>query len=390
MRHIETNLKRVVAVLCAVAMGTGLTACGNSTSTTQPTVQTSLTPMTGVTAEGALGSKPTIKFDSLPYTTHNNQYAILQTGDGDVVAENQNVCLQNLVINTDDGSELDSSWDDDPKDCAVISSSTMGPDYLYFFVGQKVHTTIALSYNLDETSTSTGSTSATGATATNTADRLGGDFADLFGHSLAGSGTADLGDLLRANDITAQTAADETSSSDATSSSSDSSSDSSSATNTHYLWVFTIMSATDVPTHAEGTEVTDLPDGLPTVTRDSSTGKPSIDMSTYDASKVGDDLVTQTLIEGTGDEVAEDQTVIVQYTGWLTDGTQFDSSWDNGKTFTFTFDQVVTGFKGLIGKKVGSQVLLIIPPDQGYGSQATGSIPANSTLIFVVDILSAS
>ena len=50
----------------------------------------------------------------------------------------------------------------------------------------------------------------------------------------------------------------------------------------------------------------------------------------------------------------------------------------------------IQGWKdGLIGQTVGSQVLLVIPPDKGYGNKASGSIPANSTLVFVVDILAA-
>ena len=52
---------------------------------------------------------------------------------------------------------------------------------------------------------------------------------------------------------------------------------------------------------------------------------------------------------------------------------------------------VIPGWtQGLAGQTVGSQVLLVIPPDLGYGDQASGSIPANSTLVFVVDILAAS
>jgi peptidylprolyl isomerase len=54
-------------------------------------------------------------------------------------------------------------------------------------------------------------------------------------------------------------------------------------------------------------------------------------------------------------------------------------------------DTVVSGFvKGLVGQKVGSQVLLVIPPDEGYGAQGQGEVPANATIIFVVDILGIS
>ncbi|MDD6461258.1 MAG: FKBP-type peptidyl-prolyl cis-trans isomerase [Bifidobacteriaceae bacterium] len=397
-------LKRLVALGCACALSLGASACGSkksSNTTSSPTASTSFTHMDGITATGNLGEKPAISFDSLPYSVHNDSYAILQTGDGDTVQDGQRICLQNMFVNTDDGSVLSSSWDSDPKDCATITSSQTPSDYYGLLVGQKVHTTIAIGYNLDESSSSssaaannsdsTDSTDSTDTTtATNSAERLA---------SVSQASTG-LSSLAAMNDFTATVVDDESSSatsSDSSSSdsssadsSSASSSDSSSATNvnSHYLWVFTIMSTTTPATRASGTEVTDLPSGLPTVTRDSSTGEPSIDMSTYSGSTTS--LVAQTLIQGTGDTVQEGDSIDCMYSGWLTDGTQFDSNWSSGTSTQFTVSEssLIKGFvQGLVGQKVGSQVLLIIPPDLGYGSTAQGSIPANSTLIFVVDIL---
>lgn len=402
-------LKRLVALGCACALSLGASACGSkksSNTTSSPTASTSFTHMDGITATGNLGEKPAISFDSLPYSVHNDSYAILQTGDGDTVQDGQRICLQNMFVNTDDGSVLSSSWDSDPKDCATITSSQTPSDYYGLLVGQKVHTTIAIGYNLDESSSSssaaannsdsTDSTDSTDTTtATNSAERLA---------SVSQASTG-LSSLAAMNDFTATVVDDESSSatssdssssdsSSADSSSADSSSasssDSSSATNvnSHYLWVFTIMSTTTPATRASGTEVTDLPSGLPTVTRDSSTGEPSIDMSTYSGSTTS--LVAQTLIQGTGDTVQEGDSIDCMYSGWLTDGTQFDSNWSSGTSTQFTVSEssLIKGFvQGLVGQKVGSQVLLIIPPDLGYGSTAQGSIPANSTLIFVVDIL---
>ena len=98
--------------------------------------------------------------------------------------------------------------------------------------------------------------------------------------------------------------------------------------------------------------------------------------------KGSDTLVSQDLIKGEGAEVKDTQTVVAHYTGWLLDGTQFDS--------TFSLDGVIKGWKqGLAGHTVGSQVLLVVPPSLGYGSEAKDKIPANSTLVFVVDILAA-
>ena len=91
-----------------------------------------------------------------------------------------------------------------------------------------------------------------------------------------------------------------------------------------------------------------------------------------------------------GIAVQTGQTLTVQYTGWLWDGTKFDSSWSTGSPATFKLDtgSVIAGWvEGLTGQTIGSQVLLVIPPAEGYGDKAQGSIPANSTLVFVIDIL---
>mgnify|MGYP000338009305 CR=1 FL=1 len=100
-------------------------------------------------------------------------------------------------------------------------------------------------------------------------------------------------------------------------------------------------------------------------------------------------------IKGKGKEVTNNNTVKVKYTGWLLDGTQFDSSWDKNTTleadtYSGGNHQVIEGWQqAMVGQTVGSQVLMVIPPNLGYGDTAQGSIPANSTLIFVVDILAA-
>ena len=99
---------------------------------------------------------------------------------------------------------------------------------------------------------------------------------------------------------------------------------------------------------------------------------------------------------GKGATVEADSQVTVAYSGWLwpADGetpVQFDSSWANGKATPATFGMdggVIAGFsKALVGQKVGSQIEVIITPEDGYGSTGNGSIPANSTLVFVIDIL---
>lgn len=153
------------------------------------------------------------------------------------------------------------------------------------------------------------------------------------------------------------------------------------------VWAFEIMSSEAVPTRAEGTAVTDIPEGLPTVTL-ADDGEPSIEPVDTDPPT---ELVVQPLIQGAGAAVEAGQNVTIQYTGWLWDGTEFDSSWEKGSPASFPLGNLIQGWQqGIAGQPIGSQVLLVVPPDLGYGDKDSGSIPAGSTLIFVVDILAAS
>lgn len=94
---------------------------------------------------------------------------------------------------------------------------------------------------------------------------------------------------------------------------------------------------------------------------------------------------------GTGATVANGDTVSVQYTGTLTDGTKFDSSYDHGgQPFEFTIGQgnVIKGWElGLIGMKVGGKRNLNIPAELAYGARAVGPIPANSPLNFAIELV---
>ena len=102
-------------------------------------------------------------------------------------------------------------------------------------------------------------------------------------------------------------------------------------------------------------------------------------------------LVIEDIKIGDGQEVEKFNIVTVNYTGLLEDGTKFDSSlnpWRTPFRFTVGAGQVIKGWdEGLIGMKVGGKRKLTIPPELGYGSRDNGPIPANSTLIFEIDLL---
>jgi peptidylprolyl isomerase len=103
----------------------------------------------------------------------------------------------------------------------------------------------------------------------------------------------------------------------------------------------------------------------------------------------------EVLIRGTGDKTAKGDHLVMQYTGWTwDDAEQFDSSWERGTPFGFTQGQgdVITGWdEHLTGLPVGSQVMLVIPPEDAYGTdEETGGELAGKTLVFVVDVLDAA
>ncbi len=107
--------------------------------------------------------------------------------------------------------------------------------------------------------------------------------------------------------------------------------------------------------------------------------------------KLASGLQYEDLALGSGTLAEPGMTVSVHYTGWLTDGTKFDSSVDRGQPFGFQLGagQVIRGWdEGVKGMRIGGKRKLTIPPDLGYGARGAGGvIPPNATLVFDVELL---
>jgi len=108
------------------------------------------------------------------------------------------------------------------------------------------------------------------------------------------------------------------------------------------------------------------------------------------ASNDAGELQIEDVKEGDGKEAKVGDKVKVHYSGTLTDGTKFDSSYDRDEPLEFTLGegQVITGWEqGVAGMKVGGKRILTIPPELGYGEKGAGTIPPNSTLLFEIELL---
>ena len=105
-------------------------------------------------------------------------------------------------------------------------------------------------------------------------------------------------------------------------------------------------------------------------------------------------LQYQDMVVGDGEEAKTGQNVKVHYTGWLEDGTKFDSSLDRGQPFQFGLGQgmVIRGWdEGVKGMRIGGKRKLVIPSDLGYGARGAGGvIPPDATLVFEVELLGLS
>lgn len=115
-------------------------------------------------------------------------------------------------------------------------------------------------------------------------------------------------------------------------------------------------------------------------------GKPTPTQTSQSQTK----LKSEDLTVGNGAEASTGDTVKVNYVGTLTNGKKFDSSYDRKEPFSFKLGsgEVIKGWdQGVVGMKIGGKRKLTIPPELAYSNQAQGTIPANSTLIFEIELL---
>ena len=121
------------------------------------------------------------------------------------------------------------------------------------------------------------------------------------------------------------------------------------------------------------------------------TYNPSLNVDLAMMARTPSGLYWKDITVGTGAEAVRGSTAVVDYTGWLADARQFDSSRPAGKPYSFQVGQgrVIAGWdEGVAGMRVGGKRLLVIPPQLGYGPTGAGSvIPGNATLVFEVELV---
>ncbi|MBV9451806.1 MAG: FKBP-type peptidyl-prolyl cis-trans isomerase [Streptosporangiaceae bacterium] len=164
---------------------------------------------------------------------------------------------------------------------------------------------------------------------------------------------------------------------------------------TTLVFVIDVLKAFSGKETASGTQQSNGGGSLPTVTEPTKAGTAPTVKIPPSSVKPPTTLQVKTLLKGSGPTVAKGDAVVVQYVGyiWRT-GKVFDSSWSRNADFGFTDgatpSQVIPGWDtGLVGQTVGSRVLLVIPPKDGYGSSGASQagITGTDTLVFVVDII---
>ncbi len=127
----------------------------------------------------------------------------------------------------------------------------------------------------------------------------------------------------------------------------------------------------------------------PAVPIESTAFSAALNVSLSDSIKLPSGLYVRNTVVGTGAEAKVGRGVTMRYTGWLADGTEFDSNQAEGIQFVLGSGQVIAGWdEGITGMRVGGTRQLIIPPKLAYGTEGQGPIPANAVLVFTVTMVS--
>ena len=320
-------MRKMLAVSTGIALVLSLSACSTSTDVSGACVSDTVSgdATKAVTVEGGFGTKPTVTF-ATPLKANETQRTVLETGSGKPVADGETVNINFSAYDGTTGKSLADSPYDGATYLTILNILSTDPTQ-----GAALPGIVKAIQCLPVGSRVVAVTSA----------------ADAFGEA----GNAQLGV----------------------------------GANTSLVIVADVVSVS--ATRAWGTDQP-ATDGFPSVVLDPKTGQPGVTM-TKDAPPTETRIAV--LKKGDGEVVPDGADVEVQYSGfiWGT-GEQFDSSWTKGTPATFNVNQVIQGFHdALVGQTVGSQVAVIIPPDQGYGSNppSGSSITPTSTLFFVVDIL---
>jgi peptidylprolyl isomerase len=152
------------------------------------------------------------------------------------------------------------------------------------------------------------------------------------------------------------------------------------------VFVVDVLERFNAKSSATGKAVAQNDASLPKVGANTDGKAPSI---TVPKSAAPTKLVSEYILEGDGPVVKAGDTLLLQYKGVLWDGgKEFDASYSHGELAAFPLAQLIKGWQeGLAGKKAGSRVMLVTPPDVAYGDEARDGIPAKSTLVFSLDIL---
>lgn len=128
----------------------------------------------------------------------------------------------------------------------------------------------------------------------------------------------------------------------------------------------------------------------PRVTAEATTFAPALDVDLSGMRRLPSGVYTRDIVVGEGITVTRDDEVLLHFVGWLADGTQFDAKVPPQPPMRVQLgkNQMINGWeRGIPGMRTGGQRMLVVPPSMGYGSTERPNIPANSVLVFIVELV---